>query len=115
MSQARARKQLKRLRRRAKRQVQRREQFGHRMHLGELPEEAEVIRLLSYDITEEAMPGPGHGGTQIDEVLGADEREKLFRGAQEDPQSVIPRLRELVERHPDVPVLYNWLSVAYQA
>jgi hypothetical protein len=115
MSQSRARQQVKRQRRQEKRTHKERGHFRQRleeMRRGEAPPE---VQLLSYDITEDAMPEPGHAGTRIEEVIGPEERETLFHGAQKDPQSVLPRLRQLVERHPDVPVLYNWLSVAHQS
>jgi tetratricopeptide (TPR) repeat protein len=72
------------------------------------------LRILSYEILTDALPEPEHGGRRIEEILTPDERRQLFEQAQDDPQAAIPRLRELIEEFPDVPVLYNWLTVAYQ-
>jgi hypothetical protein len=74
-----------------------------------------MVQVLSYDITDDALPEPAHGGTPVETILSAQERQDVYQRAQDDPQSVIPRLRELVERFADVPVLHNWLVVAYTA
>ena len=61
------------------------------------------------------MPEPGHAGVRVEDVLSAKVRQGLFDLVHKNPHRAIPRLRQLIELFPDVPVLYNWLSVAYQS
>lgn len=39
--------------------------------------------------------------------------DRLYYQSQREPRKAIPELRKLVKQYPDVPTLYNFLSVAY--
>jgi tetratricopeptide (TPR) repeat protein len=41
------------------------------------------------------------------------EQEELYYLSRENPREAVPRLRALIEKYPDIPVLYNYLTVAY--
>jgi tetratricopeptide (TPR) repeat protein len=41
--------------------------------------------------------------------------DRLYHQAQRRPREAIPELLEWVERYPDIPQLYNYLSIAYSA
>lgn len=62
---------------------------------------------LSYTITEE----PIRDDYVPEEVQN--EMENLFYKSQDEPELVIDRLEELIEKYPNMPLLYNFISVAY--
>ncbi len=63
--------------------------------------------LYGFEITEH----PIEDLTVPDELEG--ELEQLFYQLQEAPQLAVERLTELIYKYPDVPKLYNFISVAY--
>lgn len=73
----------------------------------DLPSE---VRLLEYEITSEPIHHRWYRRLprQVQEDI-----ERLHYDSQRRPRKAIPELLELVEKYPDVPVLYNYLSVAY--
>ena len=68
------------------------------------------VRVLSYDITSDALPQPRRS---LDGLLTLDKHEQLFHLTAEDPAAAIPKIEELLERAPDAPVLLNWLGRAH--
>lgn len=60
----------------------------------------------SYYVTAEPLPSVFP--PEID-----DQSAELYHLAQENPEEAISRLKTLITKHPDIPELYNWLSVAY--
>jgi hypothetical protein len=69
------------------------------------------IALVSYDIVYEALEDDT---ARIPPELEP-EWESLHDQLTTQPTAVIGRLQDLVERFPQVPVLMNWLAVAYSA
>jgi tetratricopeptide (TPR) repeat protein len=69
-----------------------------------------VVYLTQYEITDapiqdrryRRLPNP------IKETI-----EALHFTAQENPMKAIPELNELIKKYPDLPMLYNYLSVAF--
>jgi tetratricopeptide (TPR) repeat protein len=76
--------------------------------------EADGLRLISYGITAEPLVDQFQSGQPLENVLDEDERNALYQQAQRDPESAIPRLRQLLSDHPDCPPLYNWLATALE-
>lgn len=70
-------------------------------------EDENSIQLLSYEITDE----PIHASSIPKEVQ--DEMNDLFIKTLKSPESIIDRLEELIKRYPNVPQLYNFISIAY--
>ena len=77
------------------------------------PQEApEVVYLTEFEITTEPMEDrrykrlPKH----VKEAF-----ERLHYLAQSQPRQAIPELLSWIERYPDIPMLYNYLSMAYSA
>ena len=66
-----------------------------------------VVHLLSYEITDEPMPDPRYPH------LAEDVIERLHDLVTAQPKAAIPEVIEQIERHPDIPTLYNYLAVAY--
>ncbi len=73
---------------------------------GELAKHA-MVRLSTYKITGEPIEDP----TIPDEI--EDEMPGLFEKSQDAPALIVQRLEELIDKYPNVPVLYNFISVAY--
>jgi tetratricopeptide (TPR) repeat protein len=71
-----------------------------------------ALQIVEYEITPEPIPDsqyeslPPHAREAID---------RLYHLALERPSEAIPELRELIDKYPDIPRLYNFLSAAYQA
>jgi tetratricopeptide (TPR) repeat protein len=74
------------------------------------PETPEAVSLLPYEITTDPMPErryqrlPRH----VKEAI-----ERLHDLAQRRPREAIPELREWLTQYPQLPLFYNYLSVAY--
>jgi len=72
--------------------------------------EQRVVQLLEYEITSEPIYDrrykklPRHVKDAI---------ERLHHEAQKRPRKVIPELLALLKKYPDIPMLYNYLSIAY--
>ena len=72
--------------------------------------ELKAVRFVEYEITTEPihdrdykrLPDP------VKDVIS-----RLHHEAQRHPLQAIPELVELIEKYPNVPMLYNFLSVAY--
>ena len=69
--------------------------------------EPEVIRILSYDITDRPFVNPSIP-KEVQDVI-----EELYEQTQNDPKRSIGRLEEFIGKYPTVPILYNYISVAY--
>jgi len=68
------------------------------------------VQIIEYEITSEPI-----AESQYDRLPHhvKDAIKRLHDEAQKNPQEVIPELLDLVEKYPNVPILYNYLSVAY--
>jgi tetratricopeptide (TPR) repeat protein len=72
----------------------------------------EPIRTASYEISDEPMPGPAY--ERLPEPV-KDQLENLYHEVlTRKPKKALSILEPLIEQHPDVPSLYNYLYVAYQ-
>jgi tetratricopeptide (TPR) repeat protein len=69
-----------------------------------------TIQLLKYKITTEPIHNRRY--KRLPSRV-QDNIERLHYDSQRRPRKALPELLELVEKYPDVPVLYNYLSVAY--
>lgn len=71
----------------------------------------QALELISYEISSEPL-----GDTAYDRLPQSvkDEMEQLYYLLQQKPRETIPRLLPLIEQHPDVPQLYNYLQSAYE-
>ncbi|ADE15867.1 hypothetical protein Nhal_2801 [Nitrosococcus halophilus Nc 4] len=73
---------------------------------------SEPLQIISYEITDEPMPGPAY------ERLPKSVKDQLDRIYHEvllqKPKEAIAILQPLIEQYPDVPQLYNCLHSAYQ-
>jgi len=75
-----------------------------------LTKRKKAIQSVEYEITSEPIQDrryrrlPG----QVKDAI-----ERLHPEAQRDPQRAIPELVDLIKKYPKVPMLYNYLSVAY--
>jgi tetratricopeptide (TPR) repeat protein len=69
------------------------------------------IHLYQYEITYEPLDEPGlePPPPHVQEALA-----ELYDQVHNQPGQAIPRLLELIEKHPDIPLLYNYLAGAYQ-
>lgn len=70
------------------------------------------LRLVSFEITREAMPDP-----LVDALPEADraEIERITRSVLSNPKEHQAALEALVERHPHIPTLWNWLMSSVAA
>jgi tetratricopeptide (TPR) repeat protein len=68
------------------------------------------IQVVEYEITDEPIHDR-HYQTLPSHVK--DTLEQLYYEAQQQPRKAIPKLLKLVKKYPNVPKLYNHLSVAY--
>jgi len=67
----------------------------------------------SYTVTDEPMPDAEGGGETLEQILGNEGLERLHGLVKENPHAAIAELTPLLEAHPDIPVIYNWLQSAY--
>jgi tetratricopeptide (TPR) repeat protein len=73
-------------------------------------EPLQAVHVISYEITDEPIRDreyrrlPAH----VKEAL-----ERLHRESEIRPRNAIPELQQLIERYPQVPQFYNYLTVAY--
>jgi hypothetical protein len=70
-------------------------------------EKPEAIRILSYTITDGPFSDPSIAKEVQDEI------QELYDKTQRTPKRSIGRLEELIAKYPNVPILYNYISVAY--
>ena len=73
-------------------------------------ETPEGVRFVEYEITSETIQDRRY--QQLPEYV-KDTIDRLHFEAQRKPRQAIPELEKLVETYPDIPVLYNYLGVAY--
>ena len=68
-------------------------------------------QLISYEISDEPL-----GDTAYDRLPQSvkDEMEQIYYLLRQKPRETISQLLPLIERHPEVPQLYNYLQSAYQ-
>lgn len=68
-------------------------------------------QLISYEITDEPL-----GDTAYDRLPQSvkDELDRLYYLLRQKPGETIPLLLSLIEQHPEVPQIYNYLHSAYQ-
>lgn len=74
------------------------------------PPQGSGVRLLEYEITFDPLPDERF------EALPPDVQEavnRLYYLAQDRPREAIGELRGMIQEYPDIPALYNYLSVAY--
>jgi len=76
----------------------------------QLQQDQEEFQIVGYEITTEPIHDrrykrlPGRVKDAID---------RLYYEAQKKPRKAIPELLALIKKYPDVPMLYNYLSIAY--
>lgn len=70
------------------------------------------VRVLHYEVTTEPIKDRRY--KRLPRRV-KDAVERLYHTAQAAPREAIPELREWIEKYPDLPVLYNYLAVAYSA
>ncbi len=68
------------------------------------------IQVVEYEITDEPIYDPHY--EQLPRRV-KDEIEQLHHLSQFRPRKAIPKLRGLLKRYPHIPILYNYLGVAY--
>jgi tetratricopeptide (TPR) repeat protein len=66
-----------------------------------------ILDFYSYEITN----APIEDKTIPEEIR--DDLADIYKKCQKSPVSVIDRLKELIEKYPNVPKLYNFISIAY--
>jgi len=74
------------------------------------PGEPDVVYLTRYEITDAPIQDRRYRRlpNQVKDAI-----EALHFIAQDNPLKAIPELNELIKKYPDLPMLYNYLSVAY--
>lgn len=70
------------------------------------------IRVFDYEITSEAIADARY--RRLPRAV-RDAFEQLYYQSQTQPRKAIPELLKWIERYPHMPMLYNYLSVAYSA
>ena len=89
--------------------VAKRKKVGRQSSL-QTRDELKAVQIVEYEITSEPIQDrhykrlPGHVKDSI---------ERLHYEAQSRPHRAIPELLGLIKKYPNVPMLYNYLSVAY--
>jgi tetratricopeptide (TPR) repeat protein len=75
-----------------------------------LPGIEKVVYVSEYEITSEPILDRGYKRLpkEVKEAIT-----RLHDESQRRPREAIPELLELIEKYPDVPILYNYLSIAY--
>jgi tetratricopeptide (TPR) repeat protein len=75
-----------------------------------LPDIERAVYISEYEVTSEPILDRGYKRLpqKVKEAI-----DRLHDESQRRPREAIPELLELIEQYPDVPILYNYLSVAY--
>ena len=70
-----------------------------------------AIHIVEYEITDEPNQDPSYKRLPqgVQESI-----ERLHYEAQSKPRQAIPELLDLMKRYPKIPMLYNYLAVAYE-
>jgi len=76
----------------------------------EEPDESRAVYVSEYEIT--TSPIHDRQYNRLPRRL-KDAIERLHDESQSQPHKAIPELLELIEKYPNVPILYNYLGVAY--
>jgi hypothetical protein len=71
------------------------------------------LQLLSYRVTPEGLDFIEPANVPFVNATSEDERHELFDLLLDEPMSAIPRLTELMEKHPGTPMLFNWIAAAH--
>ncbi len=72
--------------------------------------ELRVVRIVEYEITSEPIQDRRY--KRLPRHV-KDAFERLHHEAQRHPHQTIPELLDWIEKYPNMPMLYNYLSVAY--
>jgi len=72
----------------------------------------ETLHIVQYKITDE--PIEERAFRKLPDSVKK-QLEGLLRDAQRKPEQAIPQLLELKKRYPNIPLIYNYLAVAYAA
>jgi tetratricopeptide (TPR) repeat protein len=78
--------------------------------IAEIPDESEVVYLTHYEITDSPIQDRRYRRLP-DQIKYAIEH--LYEKAQKKPLEAIPEITELIQKYPDLLMLYNYLGVAY--
>ena len=78
--------------------------------ISEIPDGSDVVYLTQYEISDAPIQDRRYRRLP-DQVK--DKIEQLHEKAQKKPLEAIPEILELIGKYPDLPMLYNYLSVAY--
>jgi tetratricopeptide (TPR) repeat protein len=75
-----------------------------------LPDIERAVYISEYEVTSEPILDRGYKRLpqKVKETI-----DRLHDESQRRPREAIPELLELIEKYPNVPILYNYLSVAY--
>lgn len=73
-------------------------------------DELDEIQIIEYEITTEPILDQQY--RKLPRSV-QDAFEQLHHTVQSQPRKVIPELLEWIEKYPNIPLLYNYLSVAY--
>jgi hypothetical protein len=105
--------QLRRNRRRAKKERARQSRATtHHARISGLPE---GIELLSYRISFDPLSKPPEKCDPLLEAVLAEVREDIWHQVHDDPQSAIPALEKLLTQFPTAGMLLNWLASAQES
>jgi len=69
-----------------------------------------AVQIVEYEITSEPIQDRRY--KRLPHQV-KDEIDRLHHEAQKRPHKAIPELLELIEKYPNMPILYNFLSIAY--
>jgi len=74
------------------------------------PENRDTLHLVEYEVTSEPILDRDYKRLprQVKEAI-----ERFHEMIRRQPREAIPELRKWIKRYPNVPVFYNYLSVAY--
>ena len=75
------------------------------------PASDQALQLISYEITDEPLGDTAYA--QLPQSV-KDELDRLYYLLRQKPGETIPLLLSLIEQHPEVPQIYNYLHSAYQ-
>jgi tetratricopeptide (TPR) repeat protein len=75
-----------------------------------VPGDPDTVHILTYEITDEPILDRQY--RRLPKKV-KDSIERLHDSAQNRPREAIPELLEWIEKYPNIPLFYNYLSVAY--
>jgi tetratricopeptide (TPR) repeat protein len=73
-------------------------------------DELRAVKIVAYEITSEPIQDRRYKRLphQVKDAI-----DRLHYEAEKRPHKAIPELLELIEKYPNIPMLYNYLSIAY--